>query len=63
MKIGVEEPEVLIASNRISETNNNASGGAVHGVIVRNAIKAYGVGNGRYPVLNGLNMTVKKGTM
>jgi hypothetical protein len=33
------------------------------GVIVRNAIKSYGVGSRRSTVLNGLDMNVKKGTM
>jgi hypothetical protein len=44
------------------ETNNN-NGGVADGVVVRNAIKSYGVGSNRYVILNGLNMTVKKGTM
>ncbi|XP_057369454.1 ABC transporter G family member 20-like [Daphnia carinata] len=61
MKIGVENSD--IASHGVSETNNNATGNAVHGVIVRNAIKTYGVGSNRYPVLNELNMAVKKGTI
>jgi hypothetical protein len=33
------------------------------GVIVRNAIKSYGVGSRRSTVLDGLDMNVKKGTM
>ncbi|KAI9558878.1 ABC protein [Daphnia sinensis] len=63
MKIGVENSDVFVTSHRVSETNNNATASAVHGVIVRNAIKTYGVGSNRYPVLNELNMMVKKGTI
>uniref|UniRef100_A0A0P6D3Z3 ABC transporter G family member n=1 Tax=Daphnia magna TaxID=35525 RepID=A0A0P6D3Z3_9CRUS len=63
MKMGVENSDRFVTSHRMGETNNNATGSAVHGVIVRNAIKTYGVGSNRYAVLNELNMTVKKGTI
>lgn len=56
--------EVFLTSHSLDsdETNNN-NGAVADGVIVRNAIKSYGVGSSRYVILNGLNMTVKKGTM
>lgn len=58
--------QVFLTSHRLDhsdETNNNNGGVAADGVVVRNAIKSYGVGSNRYVILNGLNMTVKKGTM
>lgn len=57
--------QVFLTSHRLDhsdETNNN-NGATADGVVVRNAIKSYGVGSNRYVILNGLNMTVKKGTM
>lgn len=33
------------------------------GVVVRNAVKSYGVGSRRSTVLDGLDMNVKRGTM
>ncbi|XP_046645726.1 ABC transporter G family member 20-like [Daphnia pulicaria] len=66
MKKSVElSSEVFLTSHRLDhsdETNNN-NGGVADGVVVRNAIKSYGVGSNRYVILNGLNMTVKKGTI
>lgn len=47
MKAGVEIPTVSSSQ----------------GVVVRNAIKSYGVGSRRSTVLEGLDMNVKRGTM
>ncbi len=62
MKKGVNRS--FLTSHRIdSEETNNNHGADADGVVVRNATKTYGVGSNRHVILNGLNMTVKKGTM
>lgn len=67
MKKSVNHSEVFLTSqHRLdSDERNNNTGATIitHGVIVRNANKTYGVGSNRYTILNGLDMTVKKGTM
>lgn len=63
MKRTVELPKVypVAASPQHSETTNSID--LADGVVVRNAVKSYGVGKRRSTVLNGLEMTVKKGAM
>jgi len=68
MEKDVEEFTVSISSHRRheSETNVNPSGGSrriEQAVLVRNANKSYGVGRNRSAVLEGLDMTVKRGSM
>jgi hypothetical protein len=41
----------------------SAGDGVEYGVLVRNAIKTYGVGSRKSIILENLNMTVKKGSM
>lgn len=60
--------EVIVETHRLgtSEMNNAGSGGdgsSVRAVVVRNATKVYGSRSNRCAVLEGLNMTIKKGEM
>lgn len=56
--------DVIVPANRIiGETNEGSDGTVVHAVTVRNAIKVYGSKDNRCAVLDGLNMTIKKGAM
>jgi hypothetical protein len=45
------------------EAFNKTSDFAAQGVLIRNASKIYGVGKKRCAVLNGIDLSVKKGTM
>ncbi|KZS17644.1 ABC protein, subfamily ABCH [Daphnia magna] len=56
--------DVIVPANRIiGETNEGSDGTVVHAVTVRNAIKVYGSKDNRCAVLDGLNMTIKKGAI
>jgi hypothetical protein len=67
MEKDVEEFAVTVSSHHQleSETNINPSGSSRinQAVLVRNATKSYGVGRNRCAVLEGLDMTVKRGSM
>ena len=67
MEKDVEEFTVTVSSHHQleSETNINPSGSSRinQAVLVRNATKSYGVGRNRCAVLEGLDMTVKRGSM
>ncbi|EFX70382.1 ABC protein, subfamily ABCH [Daphnia pulex] len=68
MEKDVEEFTVSISSHRRheSETNVNPSGSSRRidqAVLVRNANKSYGVGKNRCAILEGLDMTVKRGSI
>ena len=65
MKREVENSRVFVPPNRLgSEMNDISAGNSVqYGVLVRNAIKTYGVGSRRTTILEKLNMSVKKGSM
>lgn len=55
---------MIVPANRIiGETNEGSDETVVHAVTVRNAIKVYGSKDNRCAVLDGLNMTIKKGAM
>lgn len=61
MAKAVQGSAVFALPNQLySETINDTS---AEGVLVRKASKIYGVGSSRCPVLQGLDMTVQKGTM
>jgi hypothetical protein len=62
--------EVIVEPHRLTtsdEMNNGSAGGSssasARAVVVRNATKVYGSGKNRCAVLEGLNMTIKKGDM
>jgi|688.fasta_scaffold1530162_1 hypothetical protein len=66
MKREVVNSRVLVPSNRLGSEMNDTSAGnnsVQYGVLVRNAIKTYGVGSRRTTILEKLNMSVKKGSM
>lgn len=64
MKREVENLKVFVPSHRLGSEMNDTSGTSVqYGVLVRNAIKSYGVGSRRTTILQRLNMSVKKGSM
>jgi hypothetical protein len=56
---------VCFTSHQLGCEMNDASAGVSveYGVLVRNAIKTYGVGSRKSIILENLNMTVKKGSM
>jgi hypothetical protein len=58
-----EMADVFASSHRINNENNNPSDSGVNSVIIRNATKTFGSGRNKCAVLQGLNMTVKKGSM
>ena len=59
-----ESVEVISSCQRInSKTDNNTSDSDVNGVIVRTATKSYGSGRNKCDVLQGFDMTVRKGKM
>nr|CAH0102200.1 unnamed protein product [Daphnia galeata] len=66
MKREVVNSRVLVPSNRLGSEMNDTSAGnnsVQYGVLVRNAIKTYGVGSRRTTILEKLNMSVKKGSI
>ena len=67
MKENVGGSEVIVEPHRLATAEmNNVSGGSsssVRAVVVRNATKVYGSGKNQCAVLEGLNMTIKKGEM
>ncbi|XP_057368473.1 ABC transporter G family member 20-like [Daphnia carinata] len=66
MQKDIEDFKVFVSSHRcVSETNSDPSGGVSrgHAVLVRKATKSYGVGRSRSTILDGLDMTVKKGSI
>ncbi|KAI9558718.1 ABC protein [Daphnia sinensis] len=66
MQKDIEDFRVFVSSHRyVSETNSDPSGGVSrgHAVLVRKATKSYGVGRSRSTILDGLDMTVKKGSI
>ncbi|EFX61237.1 ABC protein, subfamily ABCH, partial [Daphnia pulex] len=58
-----ESAYVLSLSHRIANENNCPSDSCVYGVLVRNATKTFGSGSKKCAVLQGLNMTVKRGSI
>ncbi len=68
-KDNVGGSEVIVEPHRLAtsdEMNNGSAGGSsasAQAVVVRNATKVYGSGKNRCAVLEGLNMTIKKGEM
>ncbi len=59
-----ESANVLSPSHRIDNENNcPTSVSCVYGVLVRNATKTFGSGRNKCAVLQGLNMSVKRGSM
>lgn len=66
MQKDIEDFKVIVSSHRcVSETNSNPGGSICRSqaVLVRKATKSYGAGRNRSTVLDGLDMTVKKGSM
>jgi hypothetical protein len=64
MKREVEDLRMFVPSQlRGSEMNDTSGTRVEYGVLVRNAIKTYGVGSRRTTILERLNMSVKKGSM
>lgn len=58
--------EVIVETHRLGTSgmdNAGSVGSAVGAVVVRNATKVYGSRSNRCAVLEGLNMTIKKGEM
>ncbi|KAI9558265.1 ABC protein [Daphnia sinensis] len=62
MKRQIGDSKVSVPSHRPGSEMVD-TGGVQLGVMVRNAIKSYGVGSRRATVLQGLNMSVKKGSI
>lgn len=61
MTKGVEGSPVFVSCNQFD--SERSADIYADGVLVRNAYKIYGVGRNRCAILDGLHMTVKKGTM
>jgi hypothetical protein len=62
----IEGSVVFVSSLRNATDCSNSDSSAdssVQGILVSNAIKTYGVGKNKFAVLNGIDMSVKKGTM
>lgn len=60
----VGDSKVIVPSHRPgSEMVDTGGSGVPLGVMVRDAVKTYGVGGRRTTILQGLNMSVKKGSM
>ena len=58
--------EVIVETHRLGSSgmyNAESGGSVVRAVVVRNATKVYGSRSNRCAVLEGLNMTIKKGEM
>jgi hypothetical protein len=58
-----ELADVLPPSHRINYEINNPGDSCVYGVLVRNATKTFGSGSKTCAILQGLNMSVKRGSM
>ncbi len=58
-----ESADVLPPSRRIDNEINNPSDSCVYGVLVRNATKTFGSGSKKCAILQGLNLSAKRGSM
>ena len=58
-----DEDKLSATGNGFSSSESSRSTHDTHGVVVRNAVKSYGVGKGRSTILKGLDMNVMKGSM
>jgi hypothetical protein len=58
-----ESADVLSPPHRIANEINNPSDSCVYGVLVRNATKTFGSGSKKCSILQGLNLSVKRGSM
>ena len=60
----IEGSVIFVSSHQLrNQTNKSKSESCDQGVLVRNAIKTYGVGKNQNAILQGFDMNVKKGTM
>jgi hypothetical protein len=59
-----ESADVPFPPQRISDENNcPISDSCVYGVLVHNATKTFGSGSKKCSILQGLNLSVKRGSM
>jgi hypothetical protein len=63
MTKSVEGSVAFVSSPQLRNATDCSADSCFQGILVRNAIKTYGVRKNQFLVLNGIDMSVKKGTM